>query len=59
MRDEIYKDFHIPLSELRKQWKRAIYNIKDNIESTEPEIAIRHYVERRKRKYLEDKLRGK
>lgn len=55
-RENLYDGFFIPLSELRKEWHSAIYALKDGFDVSEPRTELEHYIERRRRAYIEEKL---
>lgn len=54
---ELYKDFHIPLSELRKEWKRARFCKSNCSDEIAPRDAIRVLVLEQRVKFLEKRFR--
>jgi hypothetical protein len=58
MADGIYHDFHIPLSTLRRWWKRAVEAQANGTIDASPAIQVRLEIMAARVVYLEQKLMG-
>ena len=53
--DDLYKDFSIPLSEIRSQWPNWEWCSRHQ-DGPEPHVALGHYVDWRKLQHVEHKF---